>query len=62
MPKNILIIEDEKSIQSILKAFLEDAGYDITLASDGMAGIAAFHKTAYDLVLRYSRYPADGTG
>lgn len=51
MPKSILIIEDEKNIQNILKAFLEDAGYNITLAGDGMAGIAAFHKTDYDLVL-----------
>lgn len=51
MPKSILIIEDEKSIQNILKAFLEDAGYCVTLAGDGMAGIAAFHKAAYDLVL-----------
>ncbi|XCP85874.1 hypothetical protein ABXS75_03470 [Roseburia hominis] len=31
MQKNILIIEDEKSIRNILKAFLEDAGYQITL-------------------------------
>ncbi len=51
MPKVILVIEDEKSIQNILKAFLEDAGYSVTLADDGMAGIAAFHKNPYDLVL-----------
>lgn len=44
MQQNILIIEDEKSIQNILKAFLEDDGYNITLADDGLAGIAAFHK------------------
>lgn len=51
MTKSILIIEDEKSIQNILKAFLEDAGYSVTLAGDGIAGITAFHKAAYDLVL-----------
>lgn len=51
MQTNILIIEDEKSIQNILKAFLEDAGYRITLADDGIAGMAAFHKLTYDLVL-----------
>lgn len=49
--QNILIIEDEKSIQNILRAFLEDAGYSITLADDGMEGIAAFHKDTFDLVL-----------
>ena len=51
MPKLILIIEDEKPIQNILKAFLEDAGYCVTLADDGMDGIAAFHKAKFDLVL-----------
>lgn len=49
--QSILIIEDEKSIQNILRAFLEDAGYSITLADDGMEGIAAFHKGKFDLVL-----------
>ncbi len=51
MEKSILIIEDEQHMQNILKAFLEDAGYQITIAGDGMEGIAAFHKAAYDLVL-----------
>lgn len=51
LQKNILIIEDEKPIQNILKAFLEDAGYHIVLANDGMEGIAAFHTAQYDLVL-----------
>ncbi len=51
MQKAILIIEDEKPIQNILKAFLEDAGYSVALADDGIAGIAEFHKAAYDLVL-----------
>lgn len=51
MSKTILVIEDEKSIQNILKAFLEDVGYSVTLADDGMTGITAFHKNPYDLVL-----------
>lgn len=51
MHKNILIIEDEKSIRDILRAFLEDAGYQIILANDGMEGVAAFHKGKFDLVL-----------
>lgn len=51
MPKSILIIEDEKSIQNILRAFLEDAGYSVTLADDGIVGIDIFHKIQPDLVL-----------
>ena len=49
--KRILIVEDEPDIQELLRAYLEDAGYQITIAGDGMEGIAAFHKAAYDLVL-----------
>ena len=51
MGKRILVIEDEASIQNILRIFLEDAGYQVTLADDGMDGIAAFHKDSFDLVL-----------
>ena len=49
--KNILIIEDEKAIQNILKAFLENAGYKVTLADDGIDGVAKFHQDNFDLVL-----------
>lgn len=51
MEKKILIIEDERPIQNILKAFLTDAGYVVTLACDGLDGITAFHKQRFDLVL-----------
>ncbi|WP_108722242.1 response regulator transcription factor [Gorillibacterium timonense] len=51
MSIKILIIEDEKSIQHILKAFLIDAGYEVCLADNGLEGISAFHKDTYDLVL-----------
>ena len=51
MGKRILVIEDEASIQNILRIFLEDAGYQVTLADDGMDGLAAFHKDSFDLVL-----------
>ena len=51
MIKTILIVEDEKSIQNIIKAFLEDAGYCVVLADDGIDGIEKFHKNKPDLVL-----------
>ena len=31
MSKTILIIEDEEAIQSVVKAFLEDEGYNVCL-------------------------------
>ncbi len=51
MSKTILVIEDEKSIQNIIKAFLEDAGYITLLADDGVDGISKFHRYKPDLVL-----------
>ena len=51
MTKTILIVEDEASIQNIIKAFLEDAGYTTVLADDGLEGIEKFHKYSPDLVL-----------
>ena len=51
MSKMILIIEDEESIQNIIKAFLEDAGYTEVLAADGMEGIEQFRANKPDLVL-----------
>lgn len=51
MPKTILVIEDEKPIQSVLKAFLVDAGYSVLLAGDGAEGLEKFHQHRPDLVL-----------
>lgn len=51
LDKTILIIEDEKSIQNIIKAFLENEGYTVVLADDGIEGIARFHEWNPDLVL-----------
>ena len=51
MSKTILIIEDEEAIQSVVKAFLEDEGYNIVLASDGSEGMEKFHEHRPDLIL-----------
>lgn len=51
MDKTILIIEDEKAIQNILKAFLENEGYTVILADDGIDGITKFHECNPDLIL-----------
>ena len=51
MSKTILIIEDEISIQNIVQAFLEDAGYTVFCAGDGLEGIETFRRCNPDLVL-----------
>ena len=47
----ILVVEDEDDIQKILKNYLIDQGYTVTLAYDGVDGIAKFHNGEFDLVL-----------
>jgi len=49
--KHILVIEDEIEIQELLENFLLNAGYQVTLASDGVEGISAFNAGKYDLIL-----------
>ena len=51
MPKHILVVEDETEIQNILKAFLEEDGYIVDTACDGVDGMTAFHNGNYDLIL-----------
>lgn len=51
MDKTILIIEDEKAIQNVIKAFLENEGYTVILAGDGIEGITKFHECNPDLIL-----------
>ena len=60
--QKILIIEDDIDIQDILKNHLIDAGYEVAVASDGVAGIAIFDDTI-DLVLLDIMLPKiDGYG
>lgn len=63
MNKQILIIEDEREIQDILKELLTDAGYEATAASDGLEGITLFQKQKFDLILLDIMMPKiDGYG
>lgn len=63
MPQKILIIEDEPSIQAVLKELLTDAGYEVAVAGDGEQGARQFSRERYDLVLLDIMLPKlDGYG
>lgn len=47
----ILVVEDEPKVAAYLKKGLEESGYEIDLANDGLAGLEFARKNAYDLVL-----------
>lgn len=59
----ILIVEDDLAIQALLHDFLNEAGYDVTLASDGVEALAKYSEQPFDLVLLDIMLPKiDGYG
>ncbi|OOM10589.1 response regulator transcription factor [Clostridium saccharobutylicum] len=48
---NILIIEDEKSVSDVIKAYLEKEGYGVYSTENGLDGIEIFRKERIDLVI-----------
>jgi len=49
--QKILIVEDDLDIQDLLKNFLQEVGYEIMIASDGMEAISLFSSAHFDLIL-----------
>jgi len=49
--QTILIVEDDKQWQEILKELLEDEGYDVTVIADYRYGRQALQKGNFDLVI-----------
>ena len=60
--QKILIVEDDADIQDILKNHLIDAGYEVVVASDGVAGIAMFDDTINLILLDIMLPKSDGYG
>lgn len=50
MPK-LLIVEDDLDIQELLQNFLQDAGYETSIANDGVEAISLFSIQQFDLIL-----------
>ena len=51
MAVSVLIVEDDKNIQELLQLYLEKEGYAVTVADDGIQGLAKFRAIKPDLVL-----------
>lgn len=49
--EKILVVEDDPDIQELLKNFLQEAGYEVKIAGDGVKALGLFFTTRFDLVL-----------
>ena len=49
--QKILVVEDDLDIQELLKNFLQEAGYSIVLANDGVEALSIFSDIQFDLIL-----------
>jgi YesN/AraC family two-component response regulator len=61
--ENILIIDDEPQIRSMIRLMLERAGYTVSEASEGVEGIRSFREKSSDLIITDLIMPnKDGIG
>ena len=51
MGNKILLVEDDQNFGDVLRSYLEMHDYDVTLATDGEAGVEAFKKGSFDLCI-----------
>jgi two-component system OmpR family response regulator len=47
----ILLVEDDRNFGDVLRSYLEMHDYDVTLATDGEAGLESYNKGQYDLCI-----------
>ena len=53
----ILIVDDDDTIRTTMKAILEDEGYEVDLAASGKEGVQKAKDTAYNIALLDIRLP-----
>ena len=51
MPKTVLLVEDDESLQTILEIALSEAGYQVELASNGDEALMRLENVQPDLVI-----------
>ena len=57
MAKKILTVDDSASIRQMVSFTLKSAGYDMTEAVDGQAGLTAAQSARFDLILTDQNMP-----
>lgn len=54
---NVLIVEDDKTNQLLLKRIFDKLGIDYEIANDGLEAVDAFRKKSFDLILMDENMP-----
>ena len=61
--QRILVVEDDFDIQALLQNFLQETGYEVDIAGDGVEALSIFIDGKYDLILLDIMLPKiDGYG
>ena len=61
--QRILVVEDDFDIQELLQNFLQETGYEVDIAGDGVEALSIFIDGKYDLILLDIMLPKiDGYG
>ncbi len=47
----LLLVEDDRNFGDVLRSYLEAHDYDVTLATDGVAGLEAYRRGKWDLCI-----------
>ena len=58
--KKILLIEDEELLRILYREELQEEGYEVLLAADGIEGLKILEKTKVDLVITDLHMPRMG--
>ncbi len=51
MPQKILVVEDDRSIQSLISYKLKNSGFEVFIAGNGAEGLELLKQTPVDLIL-----------
>lgn len=48
---SLLVVEDDQGLRSVVKMILEDAGFTVSTANDGLDAIKAMESARFDLII-----------
>jgi two-component system response regulator AtoC len=57
MKGRILLVEDDETFRSFLRTILEDDGYEVQTADDGLNGLRSLRRESFDLVISDLKMP-----